>query len=176
MKKIIIAYVALIIVLIILAVFRTNIFGSLRGLGNPFSGVLQRSNTSNTGTTEGSITINDKKFNLYVADTVEELQKGLSGRDNLKDDEGMLFVFSEKGEHAFWMRDMKFPIDIIFINDNKIVDIYRNVQPPEDNSSTSQLPTYAPSEPSNYVLEVKAGLSEKNDITEGDTVKIEGLN
>ena len=65
---------------------------------------------------------------------------------------------------------MQFPIDIIFLNDNKIVTIYDNIQPPVD--KTSPLPLYHPKTPADKVLETKAGLSDKLKLKEGDTLNL----
>src|SRR3989344_8940875 len=61
------------------------------------------------------IKIGQKTIFIEIADTQEKQKKGLSGRDNLPEDSGMLFVFKEEGHHQFWMKDMNFSIDIIWI-------------------------------------------------------------
>src|SRR3989344_3587537 len=89
------------------------------------------------------VKIAGEKIHVMLALTPIEQQQGLSGRDGLKDDEGMLFVFANSGEHLFWMKDMKFPIDIIWLNDNReVIYIKKNARPelyPE---------TYGPASPS----------------------------
>ena len=74
-----------------------------------------------------TVSMNNKTFKVTVAKTIEEKQKGLSGQKSLGQDKGMLFVFNEKGYYSFWMKDMKFPIDIIFIDGETIVTIYKNI-------------------------------------------------
>jgi uncharacterized membrane protein (UPF0127 family) len=81
----------------------------------------------------------------------------------------MLFLFDPKETPSFWMKDMLFPIDIIFINDGTVVTVYKNVQPPIDGQN---LPLYKPNQPIDDVLEINAGLSEQYGIKEGDSVKI----
>jgi uncharacterized membrane protein (UPF0127 family) len=71
------------------------------------------------------------------------------------------------------MKNMKFPIDIIFIRDNKIVTIHQNVPAPK--SPADNLPLYQPSEPADAVLEITAGLSQKNGFTKGDTITFKNL-
>ena len=65
-----------------------------------------------------NISINKKVYNVKVAQTEEEMEKGLQGVKALKDDEGMLFVFPESQEVSFWMKDTDIPLDIIFINED----------------------------------------------------------
>jgi len=111
-----------------------------------------------------------------LALTLETQSQGLSGRKDLKEDEGMLFVFSAQGgsasggeinnRHYFWMKDMNFPIDIIwFGEDLKVVYIEKNAQP------VSFPTTFGPEEDSKYVLEVISGFSEKNNLKEGNKVE-----
>ena len=84
----------------------------------------------------------------------------------LDKDKGMLFVFENSGEHLFWMKDMNFPIDIIWLNEEKkIVFLKENISPdtfPE---------TFSSEKNSKYVLEVVAGFSQKNNLEEGETVQ-----
>lgn len=105
-----------------------------------------------------------------VAKTMLERAQGLSHRDFLAPDEAMLFVFDKPDYYQFWMKDMNFPIDIIFINDNKIVDIKRNVPVPDIDGNYER---YPPTEPAQYVLEVPAGLSEEYKFNIGTPVEME---
>lgn len=89
------------------------------------------------------VQIRNKVFSVDVAITEPQVKKGLGGRQSLSNDYGMLFVFDRKDRYSFWMKDMQFPIDILWINDNKIVDISKNVSViPEG----KPLPTYQPKE------------------------------
>lgn len=89
---------------------------------------------------------------VELAETKEEHALGLSGRTELDADMGMLFIFDQPGRYGFWMPDMHFPIDIIWIDaDWRIVDISANV-PPE-----SYPKVFTPTSPAMYVLEVYAG-------------------
>lgn len=117
------------------------------------------------------VTINDHTFRVDVASTAAELQEGLSGRDSLPEDEGMLFLFEEAEQHSFWMNEMNFPIDIIFIRENTIVSIEHNAPAPE--SDDQELPIYQPSEPIDKVLEINAGLSKEYNFQPGDEVMIQ---
>ncbi len=109
--------------------------------------------------------INDQKIKVDIADESSEYIKGLSGREVLDKNRGMLFIFSDYSQHSFWMKDMLFPIDIIWIKDNKIVKIDKNIPIPN-----KKLEAYLSPEEVNYVLEVNAGYCDKYGIEVGDSV------
>ncbi|MBI2630639.1 DUF192 domain-containing protein [Candidatus Nomurabacteria bacterium] len=124
---------------------------------------------------KSAVEIAGKMLLVDVARTDAEKSKGLSGKDKLNENEGMLFVFEEAGRYPFWMKDMKFPIDIIWLmpaesGDNSLltaVYIERNAKP------ESYPNTFNPKVDSKYVLEVVSGLSEKNNLKIGDTIFVE---
>lgn len=117
-----------------------------------------------------SVTINNRTFVVDVAKTDEQKAKGLSVYNKLPLEKGMIFVFNTDDYYAFWMKDMKFPIDIIYIRKNKIVDIFKNVAPPKSRSET--LPIIKPEKTADMVLEINAGLCQKYNFKIGDSVKI----
>ena len=117
-------------------------------------------------------TINGETFSLYVAESVKDKQIGLSKYDELEDKRGMIFAFDKPDYYSFWMKSMKFPIDIIFINKDKIVTIHKNVSPPEENQ---ELNVYISDEPADKVIEIKAGASDKYSFKEGDTVTLSNI-
>lgn len=103
-----------------------------------------------------------------IADTAELRALGLGGYTRLKENEGMLFVFEDADIHGFWMKDTLFPIDIIWIDeDKKIVDVWKNATP------ESYPETRVPRRPAKYVLEVNAGLYEKYRLKVGDVLELE---
>lgn len=114
-----------------------------------------------------SVTIGETVIAVELATTTEAVQKGLSGRASLGLQSGMLFVFSKPDIYRFWMPDMRFPIDIIWINGGRVVDISENVSNEFDPSAPR---FYAPIKPVRYVLEVNAGFAADNDIQIGDPV------
>lgn len=118
--------------------------------------------------TRTTVKINDVSIEAEIADTPATRTSGLSFREELTDDQGMLFVFDKADYHSFWMKDMNFPIDIIWIHDNHIVDLTKNIPPEKDKDLT----IYKPKNPVKLVLEVNAGFSEKNSFKIGDSVKI----
>lgn len=122
---------------------------------------------------KASITIKDKTFTVEVAKTPKEKQVGLSSKISIAQDYGMYFPFEKTDYYAFWMKNMKFPIDIIFIKDNKIVTIHDSVPAPK--SDTDNLPLYQPDEPANAVFEITAGLSKKYGFAKGDSVTLQNI-
>jgi uncharacterized protein len=112
------------------------------------------------------VKIAGQNVKVELALTPKEQEKGLSGRENLADDAGMLFVFKNPGKYSFWMKDMNFPIDIIWLNENfKVIYIKKNAEP------SSYPDSFGSGVDSKYVLEVNSGFSEKNNLKEGDLVK-----
>ena len=125
---------------------------------------------------DGEIIIDKTKFKLELADTEEERRVGLSNREELDKDMGVLFVFeTENIQPGFWMKDMKFAIDILWINDNEIVQIDNNVQPSEPGTADNELILYMPNQPIDYVLELNAGFANEYNIKVGDTVDLSSL-
>ena len=116
--------------------------------------------------TDKTVRINSQRIAVEVADTQAERQKGLSGRTCITPNEGMLFVFEKPGKLPFWMKDMKFPLDIVWISpDHKVVAQEINLSPK----------TYPDSfinkdNPAQYVLEIQANRSKSLGINLGTTV------
>ena len=91
---------------------------------------------------------------VEVSDTPEKRSLGLGKRDNLEKGWGMLFVFEKRIPHSFWMKNMRFPIDIIWLDNQRIVDLAENVPPPQEGESPKVM---EPRLPSNFVLELESG-------------------
>ncbi|MEI6042735.1 MAG: DUF192 domain-containing protein [bacterium] len=103
------------------------------------------------------------QFTTYITHSDSDREKGLSVFSKIKDEEAMIFTFDTPKKYSFWMKGMKFPIDIIWLDENgKIVDIAKSVQV---NSYPNMI---TPSEDSLYVLEINAGLADKSKINIGD--------
>jgi len=103
-----------------------------------------------------------KTLHVEVADTAITRTQGLSGRDTLEKGTGVLFVFDTPGQYGFWMKDMNFPIDILWFDENKeLVEVTRDVQPdtyPE---------VFYPKAPILYALEVNVGEFPERSLTLG---------
>lgn len=114
--------------------------------------------------------INGVEIQLEVARTPEEQARGLSGREMLGENAGMLFVYEKPGLPGFWMKEMNFPIDIIWIgNDRRIVDISENIAP----ETFPRL--FRPRAPVQYVLETNAGWAKSHNISVGDQAIFHGI-
>lgn len=94
-----------------------------------------------------------------LAVTDEERQRGLMYREKINADQGMLFIFEEESIQSFWMKNMNFSIDIIWLDrEKRIIHIEHRVPPcPEE-----PCPTYSSRIPAMYILEIKAGSADKN--------------
>jgi len=113
------------------------------------------------------VTINNKNISLDIADTPASRQKGLMFVESMPENSGMLFVL-EKPEFAnFWMKNMKIPLDMLFISGEKIVTIYNKV--PVCKIAPCQI--YPSNQKVDFVLEVNSGYCEKHRINIGQTVK-----
>lgn len=119
------------------------------------------------------IIVKEQRIFVDVADTKEKMETGLSGREKLKNDEGMLFDFRAKQNKrpSFWMKGMKFGIDIIWIKDSEIIGVTNHISPPAN--SFERLKTYTPPGDVDYVLEVVAGWTNEFGANAGDKIKIQ---
>ncbi len=118
------------------------------------------------------IRLGDEVLHVLVADTPQETFKGLSGRKDLGKYNGMLFVFDSPKRAGIVMRDMRFPIDIIWIgSDLQIADIAQNVQL-ETGDSEEDLTVYYPRTEVPFVLEVPAGFVKDTGLKIGDTLSV----
>ena len=116
-----------------------------------------------------SAEIENKTFTLYAPTGDEGLQRGLAAFNEIEPNEGMIFRGLPVGVQTFWMKDMKFDIDILWINkDNEVIHIVYDAS--KDSYPTKfENPT---ARPSAYVIELAAGTAEKNNIAPGSIVKI----
>lgn len=122
-----------------------------------------------TEKTEGkySLKIGDLDVSLVVSDTEETRVKGLSEMELLPDNSAMLFVFDKPDTYGFWMKDMKFPIDVIWLDEKmKITHIEKNVSPDTFPNK------FFPPEKSLYVIEFNAGFSEQNGLVVGNILDL----
>lgn len=114
-----------------------------------------------------TIFINNQAIQVSIADSNEERRLGLSGVTKLDEDEGKLFIFDKADYYGIWMKDMLFPIDIIWIDENlKIVHLEQDVKPESYPSS------YNSPIPARFVLEVNAFYVDTYKIQLGDSVAI----
>lgn len=114
-----------------------------------------------------TVTLAGQTISVSVADSEATRAQGLSGRSGLGENEGMLFIFPIDGTYGFWMKDMRFSIDIIWIaEDSRIVHIEPQVSP-ETYPNVFQPPVLA-----RYVLELPAGWTSQYQVKRGDVVDL----
>ncbi len=109
-----------------------------------------------------------KTFQLEVAQTPEQQQMGLMYRPALADDRGMLFPMGTPRPVMFWMRNVPVALDMIFVNQGRIVAIVANVPP----CMASSCPTYGPKVNVDQVIELRAGRAAELGIKSGDPIII----
>ena len=119
-------------------------------------------------TTKGYLVIGDTQLSIEIADNAKLYEQGLSNRDSLQIGEGMLFIFPRAHMPMFWMKDMNFAIDMIWIKNDVVIDITSDVPIPNG----PDLPTYSPNDLVNMVLETPAGYAKKTGIQIGDSVSL----
>jgi uncharacterized membrane protein (UPF0127 family) len=107
-----------------------------------------------------------------IADDDTERARGLGGRDRLARDAGMYFVLTDSSPRI-WMKGMRFPLDLVWINGDHVVQVTPRVPDEPPGTPESELPIYSPSRPANRVLEVNAGWAERNGVRRGDAVRLE---
>jgi uncharacterized protein len=114
-----------------------------------------------------TVRIGDATIEAEIAATDAEQKRGLSGRDSLAPDSGMLFVFETPGTYGFWMKEMRFPLDFIYLRKGTVVAVKENVPVP----TVAPLP-FAPAEPFDALIEVNAGWIAAHRIQLGDKADI----
>ena len=155
---------------ILLSVFLTVGFVLYATFGPEIQGWLSESSDGKiqigVGRDYAPIVVNGEQLKVEIANTPEQTRRGLSGRESLGDDEGMLFIFNDTRRHIFWMNGMNFDLDIIWIRDGTVVEIATlpapmGVEPPA---------SYRPDETADMVLEINAGRAEELDIEIGTEI------
>lgn len=121
------------------------------------------------------VSVGGAGFGVELAITPDEQIQGLSDRPTLAPGSGMLFVYERQSRYSFWMKNMHFPLDIVWIGIRcTVVDVTLNAPPPEPGQTLDQLPLYSPVLPARYVLEINAGEADANGIRAGAPVKFAG--
>ena len=120
----------------------------------------------------GTVTVNNLKISVEISDTLCKQELGLSGRNSLADDTGMIFVFPKDSDYAFWMKDMNFPLDMVWVSaDFHIVGIEKNVMPRTyDVQNPDQSQTFGGNYIAQYVIELPAGYADKNNLQVGNKI------
>ena len=115
---------------------------------------------------------------VYVADlavSAEERVQGLSGRPSLDTDRAMLFVYEQDNPRTFWMPDMHFPLDMVWIrSDCTVAGVTADVPNPPPDAPRDQLPRYPSTGPVRFILEINAGQAGAQGIVSGAPVQFAG--
>ncbi len=114
--------------------------------------------------------VGSQRITLEIVVTPAARVHGLSGRVSLPVDHGMLFVFSSPGIYSFWMNEMRFPLDILWISQGIVVDEATLSVP---TSTIDGIPTHTPEVLADTVLELNAGMAEKLGLTIGSPIHIQ---
>lgn len=155
----------LVVILIILLLFVYEVLVSTTENETAKIGV-----SSIPGGERAVVYINGEDFIARVVDDDEERARGLSGLEFLPDDDVMLFIFDSPGRHGIWMKEMRFSIDIIWLDEDFIVVSL------EENVSPDSFPmVFYPSSDSLYVVELNSGVTEELGVKKGDEIVLEGI-
>jgi len=137
---------------------RTDLPNFLNGISIPADRYLK-----------AAVSVNTFKLIADLALTQDQQIKGLAIRNDINEREGMLFIFQHPSRQSFWMKDMKFPIDIIWLNANRsVVYIVSYLEPCP---VRGYCPGYLPDRDSLYVLETSAGFSQRHNVRVGTQIQ-----
>jgi uncharacterized protein len=113
--------------------------------------------------------INEELLNIEISADALSRARGLSGRESLCEDCGMVFIFGGEAKYSFWMKDMNFPLDILYIKGDEIVEIFKNVQILDDMNEIKEI---FPNKKADKVLELNAGWCEAHNVQVGDKIEL----
>ena len=113
--------------------------------------------------------VGEQSLGVEIADSAEEWSQGLSGREQLAEDEGMLFVFDDQVRRSFWMRQMRFSLDMMFIRNGRVSELFPRIPAPGEGQDGREIRVQS-QEPADWVLEVNSGWAQEHGIKVGDEV------
>ena len=118
------------------------------------------------------VEVKGQRFNVEIAADDQSRARGLMFVDALPEDEGMFFIFRRMQPRAFWMKNTRIPLDIIYLDQNlEVVSIIKNAKP----CKTPRCPSYPSGRPAQYVLELNGGMSDQLGLVEGDSIVVGNL-
>jgi uncharacterized membrane protein (UPF0127 family) len=157
-----------------LFVFAFSSSSSSSALSESYNSIKEFFANSNVGDSEylkGYATVDNYKILVDIAITDKQVQEGLAIKNSLNENEAMLFFLGEPEKASFWMKNMKFPIDIIWLNENfSIVHMEHELEPCK---STFDCKSYTPNAEALYVLETINGFAKKHNLEIGDKIQFE---
>jgi uncharacterized protein len=115
-----------------------------------------------------TVQVGGAEVRAEVADDDAERERGLSGRSDLPEGRGMLFVYVDRAVRNYWMKGVRFPLDIIWIDRGRVTGVEANAPVPQGTT-----PLYSSRRPADHVLEVPGGWSARHGVERGDRVAIE---
>jgi len=117
-----------------------------------------------------SVELKGQRFSIEIADNDAAREHGLMDRESMPQDHGMLFVFQDDAPRAFWMKNCKFPQDMLFFDaDRRLVSVQHDVPA----CTADPCPPYSSGAPARYVLELNAGQARKLGLAPGDEMQIQ---
>lgn len=112
--------------------------------------------------------------NVEIARTPAEQAKGAIGRPSLGERDGILFAYDRSDRYAIWMKGMNFPLDMLWIENGRVVDIGRDLPPVPAGTPDASIPRWRPDNPARYILAVNAGFAKRHGIEVGTPVQLTG--
>ncbi|WP_376697435.1 DUF192 domain-containing protein [Wenzhouxiangella sp. EGI_FJ10305] len=120
---------------------------------------------------EPYVEVEGKRFSVEIADDNATRAQGLMFRDEMPEDHGMLFIFSNERPRSFWMKNTRIPLDIIYLDrDLRVVSI--SADTPPCRSRSGRCPSYPSEGPARYVLEINGGLAAELGLEPGDRIEV----
>jgi uncharacterized membrane protein (UPF0127 family) len=118
---------------------------------------------------EPTVELKGKTYTIEIAEDDASRAHGLMDRTHMDADHGMLFVFQDDAPRAFWMKNTKIPLDMLFFDaERRLVSVQHDVPP----CTADPCPAYSSGAPARYVLELNAGQARKLGLTTGEELKI----
>lgn len=136
----------------------------------PRWGQIQQEEVTNPKTQLVTLVVGEAELQVEIRDDEAERELGFSGRDSIGENEGMLFVFDQPMQPTFWMKDMLFSLDVLWIREGKVVEIEENIPHPTQDQPV--VATMIPQNPVDMVLEVPSGWVRRTGVKVGDRVKL----
>jgi len=130
---------------------------------------MKHSDNTTERRVEAQVSVGNAGLVVEIANTEQEKARGFSNRDTLDMDSGMLFLFSELAVRHFWMKNMRFPIDVLWIARGSVVGLQENIP---FQSDTGEVVRFESNEPADMVLEVSAGWIKEHGVSVGDMVSM----
>ena len=114
------------------------------------------------------VEVGGERYSVEIADDEAERARGLMFRDRMEAGHGMLFIHEQQGPQAYWMKNTRIPLDILYFDDDRtLVSQQRDVPPC---TLGNRCPSYASDAPARYVLELNAGEAARLQLQDGATI------